>query len=771
VPWQIAKAAVGLGLVIFLHELGHFAVAKWCDVHVETFSLGFGPAIPGLSFRKGETLYKIAWIPLGGYVKMVGEGSDTEEDDDNPRSFKNKTVGQRMAIISAGVVMNVLLGCICFILAYQSGVKQTAAVVGQVEPGSPAWKKGVRSGDVIEHIGDVEHPMFEDLLYVVMLSREGQEFRMTVHAPRSDEQPREFLITPRRDASDSKPVIGIAPPVSLTVLPKRYSDRGTIAPAYGAARAARALALKPGDTVVAATDPDDTRKLKPLTPKDSGDRDRADLDALCELFVNEQLAGKPIVVRIRHSDGADEEMELAPFGFEYGDVIVGTTSEDQGASYDPYKVSKLEDDPRNPQPGHPNYFEFSRRMQSLAGKPVVLLVRRAKAPDSAPLVPVLVPPAFHKTIDGLRMKMGKVKAIREGSPAEQAAVQSGDRIVGVELTAGTETFRVTERDLDPLRLPFVLRQWAQGRSNVRAKLTVARNNAELHKDGERTELAEVPWDDGWRFDQEVPLGLASPLAIPELGLAYQVETLVDAVEKGSVAQQAGLEPGDVILTVAFKDPDYENGEKFGPETELYQKKSEPEPWWASIFALYSGHDMTAVKLKVRRGTEELEKELTLQPDPTWPLAERGLRLPLPDWRLQKADGPLEAVVLGTTRTYWMIFKTYMSLRSMVTNRISPVKNLRGPISIFEAAFNLAGESFGDFMFFLAIISVNLAVINFLPIPVLDGGHMVFLIYEKLRGRPASEQIRVALTTIGVVFILSLMAFVIFLDVKRKWFPG
>ena len=70
----VALAVLGLGLVIFIHELGHFLAAKACDVHVETFSIGFGKAIPGCQFRRGETLYKIGWIPLGGYVKMVGEG-------------------------------------------------------------------------------------------------------------------------------------------------------------------------------------------------------------------------------------------------------------------------------------------------------------------------------------------------------------------------------------------------------------------------------------------------------------------------------------------------------------------------------------------------------------------------------------------------------------------------------------------------------------------------------------------------------------------------
>ena len=97
---QAALVIAGLGLVIFVHELGHFLAAKGCDVYVKTFSIGFGPALPGCSFRWGETLYMVGALPLGGYVQMVGEG--TEEEDDNPRSFKKKTVLQRMLIISAG---------------------------------------------------------------------------------------------------------------------------------------------------------------------------------------------------------------------------------------------------------------------------------------------------------------------------------------------------------------------------------------------------------------------------------------------------------------------------------------------------------------------------------------------------------------------------------------------------------------------------------------------------------------------------------------------
>src|SRR5262249_5616831 len=111
-PIDTLKVVIGLGLVIFIHELGHFVAAKMCDVHVKTFSIGFGPAVPGCSYRWGETRYMIGIIPLGGYVSMVGEGDNAADEDaeEDPRSFRKKSVGQRMIIISAGVIMNVILG-------------------------------------------------------------------------------------------------------------------------------------------------------------------------------------------------------------------------------------------------------------------------------------------------------------------------------------------------------------------------------------------------------------------------------------------------------------------------------------------------------------------------------------------------------------------------------------------------------------------------------------------------------------------------------------
>ena len=159
---NIAMVAIGLGLVIFFHELGHFAVAKWCDVKVERFSIGFGPIIK--SFKHGETEYALSWIPFGGYVKMLGQDDvdpsqlTSEEIALDPRSYSAKPVYQRMGIISVGVIMNIITGMLFFAFAFRLGVASTPCVVGAAIPGMPAWEAGIQPGDVITKInGEKTH--------------------------------------------------------------------------------------------------------------------------------------------------------------------------------------------------------------------------------------------------------------------------------------------------------------------------------------------------------------------------------------------------------------------------------------------------------------------------------------------------------------------------------------------------------------------------------------------------------------------------------------
>jgi regulator of sigma E protease len=115
-----------------------------------------------------------------------------------------------------------------------------------------------------------------------------------------------------------------------------------------------------------------------------------------------------------------------------------------------------------------------------------------------------------------------------------------------------------------------------------------------------------------------------------------------------------------------------------------------------------------------------------------------------------------------------MMEVFQNVRGMIFGRIS-VWNLGGPLTIAQATYFFAGMDFGEFVFFLGLISINLAVVNFLPIPVLDGGHMVFLIYEKIRGQPASENVRIWATYAGLIIIGCLMLFVLYLDVTRIFF--
>ena len=127
----------------------------------------------------------------------------------------------------------------------------------------------------------------------------------------------------------------------------------------------------------------------------------------------------------------------------------------------------------------------------------------------------------------------------------------------------------------------------------------------------------------------------------------------------------------------------------------------------------------------------------------------------------------EAVKMGFDKTFSFIAIVYKMLLRLITGDISH-KSIGGPIMIFKYGFDIIDVDLYKFIFFLGMISVNLAVINFLPIPVLDGGHFVFLVYEWLRGKPASEKVRIYTTYFGLLLIVSLMLFVIYLDVKRYW---
>jgi regulator of sigma E protease len=182
-----------LGVIIFVHELGHLLVAKLFDVRVETFSLGFGPRLGG--FRRGETDYRISAVPLGGYVKLGGELPDEVEGD--PREFLSKPRWQRVLVYLAGPAMNVVLAVALIAGVFMVGTEvsdlpDVPPVIGEVAAGSSGEAAGLRPGDRVLAVGGEEVGSWPDVSFALLTSP-GRPLRLTVAR---GEESFEAVVTP-----------------------------------------------------------------------------------------------------------------------------------------------------------------------------------------------------------------------------------------------------------------------------------------------------------------------------------------------------------------------------------------------------------------------------------------------------------------------------------------------------------------------------------------------------------------------------------------------
>jgi len=240
----VAAGIVMLGILVFVHELGHFCVAKWCGVKVLKFSLGFGPKL--ISRQWGETEYLICAVPLGGYVQMLGEGGGDQGEsaelspEEASRSFARQPVGRRMAIVAAGPFMNLVLPFLILPLAYLIGVNLPAyldqpACVGYVVAGSEAEHRGFQRDDCVRRIGETPIATWEEV-GPALINHAGMPLPVVVE--RNGEQV-ELTLPTDHGALEGLQAIGL--------LPHQDAVIGNLAPNMPAA----AAGLETGDLILA----------------------------------------------------------------------------------------------------------------------------------------------------------------------------------------------------------------------------------------------------------------------------------------------------------------------------------------------------------------------------------------------------------------------------------------------------------------------------------------------------------------------------------------
>ena len=649
--------AIGLGFVIFFHELGHFAVAKWCGVFVERFSIGFGPIL--WAFKKGDTEYALSAIPFGGYVKMLGQDDmdpsqlSSEEIAEDPKSYSAKPVWQRMAIISAGVIMNIITGLLFFAVAFKGGVQTRPARLGPIVVGMPAWKAGLQTGDLVTRINGRECSDFGDIMRGVALTRGDVEIEGIT---RDGKTPFKKTLTP--DKSDTRRMIGVAQSSDVHLASLGSKDGPCT---FAGTPAAEANGFQSNDRIV-------------------------------------QVGGQPVKTFA-----------------EVQDLLTDRRSE------------KLD-----------------------------FVVERGEEGKTERVTINVEPNRFRRL--GLWMDIEKISAIETGSPADQIQIppyeklKPGDKIVKVgDKDGGKEV----GKEIDPVELP----DYFQNRHGEAVVIDFIREVDGTRKpfSAEVTPRNRTGWND--RFELK-----GSPLSVPSIGIAYHITSRVLKVEPGSPAD-GQIAPDETITGIELFLPPDANDDGYGTTSgALKFEVSEKRPHiWAQAFWLMQKAPTRHVRLTVTSNdkTRVVVLQPTSDPNSDHFYPDRGFVFD-DEAMIQRATTFGVAFSMAADHVQSNAVDIYLTLRGLVRGDLS-FKELHGPIGIAKVAHQFASQGLSPLLLFLGFLSINLAVLNFLPIPVLDGGHMVFLCWEAVTRKRPSERVLIGATYCGMAFVLGLMVLVIYLD--------
>ncbi|KFC08136.1 membrane-associated zinc metalloprotease [Trabulsiella guamensis ATCC 49490] len=242
--WNLAAFIIALGVLITVHEFGHFWVARRCGIRVERFSIGFGKALWRRTDKRG-TEFVVAMIPLGGYVKMLDERVEPVTPEMRHYAFNNKTVGQRAAVIAAGPVANFLFAIFAYWLVFIIGVPGIRPVVGEITPNSIAAEAQIAPGTELKAVDGIETPDW-DAVRLALVAKIGDSQTTITVAPFGSPQRQDKILDLRHwafepDKEDPVTALGIHP---------RSAQIETVLAEVQPGSAASKAGLQAGDRIV-----------------------------------------------------------------------------------------------------------------------------------------------------------------------------------------------------------------------------------------------------------------------------------------------------------------------------------------------------------------------------------------------------------------------------------------------------------------------------------------------------------------------------------------
>ena len=804
--WPIALMLLGFSFIVFVHELGHFAVAKWAGVRVIKFAIGFGKELFG--FTRGETRYSFNMLPLGGYVKMLGQEDFDDKANElkfkqDPRSFVNKPISHRMAIVSAGVIMNAIFAFILFVIVFMVGLDVPTTKIGFVEPDSAADVAGLRRGDDIKRINDERILDFNSVSTAVLLA--------TPHEPLSFIIERDGVriripVKPEHKPELGHGQIGIQPGITQTI--------GWVAPGFDKDDPSsprindvlveiegqpvtdqnidvmfKMLAYGTGNAVVERGDPDD--------PNAPVKRVSVKIPPNVALFpVNSvrsaPLAAPPVhllgLTPLARFDTVDPDGIAAKAGIEVGDTILKWGEKT-----------------------HPTHSWIARLIRDCPGQQIEFAVRK---PNGESVTGFVSPerkkkgrPTVHarcvKIPEEQQTKGGpraKFVDVRENGQAAEAGIANGFTVLkldGVENPTAAQVSGAVRKKagrrikavfgkLDGSKLTTVLRPESPG--------TIGANIRLIAEDFVR--VGEVVETINGRQSPAAAAGIRGGSMIVSVdGQAIaRWQDLIDRFREvaGSDAEVVCEDDSGQRYTVRMPIPRCVRTELgVGPEAEILSMADR------GFVHMKTRRGMEDVRIGHHEGLRELLTQLldegksrakvTYRPNPAaeTQVAEIEIDEAMVDpWlgrvryrpkvalntemKLLQADSAIDAIGMGLQKTYYFIRIVYRSISALTSGTVG-MENMSGPLGIVKIGGDVARNAGPmKFLFFLALISVNLAVLNFLPLPIVDGGLMVFLIVEKIKGSPVSLRVQVATQMVGLVLIISAFIFVTFNDALQIW---